>query len=84
MTPGGRRRSTAGPRRRGVIAPALIGVDVPAGTDHVVFRYRGYDRYPELLILAGLALIAIAIAPTWLLRRPRGRPASPRQRLGRG
>ncbi len=72
------------PVKTRMIAPALVGVDVPAGTDHIVFRYRGYDRYPELLTLAGLALIAIAIGPIWLRRRPRGRPASPRQRLGRG
>jgi hypothetical protein len=36
-----------------MVAPALVAVDVPAGTDHVVFRYHGYGDYPELLALSG-------------------------------
>jgi hypothetical protein len=46
-----------------MVAPALAAVDVPAGTDHVVFRYQGYGGYPALLALGGLALIAAAAAP---------------------
>lgn len=57
-----------------MVAPALVAVDVPAGTDHVVFRYHGYGDYPELFTLGGLTLAAIAAAPAlgWLTRRRRG------------
>ena len=51
-----------------VVAPALVAVDVPAGTDHVVFRFRGYGDYPELLALSCLALAVIAVAPVCLWR----------------
>jgi hypothetical protein len=56
-TVNGRRRATR------MVAPALVAVDVPMGTDHVVFRYRGYGDYVELLALSGLTLIMIAVAP---------------------
>lgn len=58
-----------------MIAPALTGVAVPAGTDHVVFRYRGYGDYPQLLALSGLTLIAAAAGPA-LARRARRRRES--------
>jgi hypothetical protein len=45
-----------------MVAPALVAVDVPAGTDHVVFRFRGYDGYPELFALSGLTLAGFAAA----------------------
>jgi fermentation-respiration switch protein FrsA (DUF1100 family) len=63
----GRRRTTR------MVAPALVAVDVPAGTDHVVFRFRGYDDYPELLVLSGLTLAIIAIAPACVRRARRRR-----------
>ncbi len=44
-----------------MVAPALVAVNVPAGTSHVVFRFRGYGAYPELLAVAALALIAVAV-----------------------
>jgi hypothetical protein len=56
-TVNGRRRPTQ------IVAPALVAVDVPAGTDHVVFRFRGYGDYPELLALSGLTLAMIAAVP---------------------
>src|SRR5262249_3324564 len=34
------------PRPTRMVAPALVAVDVPAGTEHVVFRYHGYGHYP--------------------------------------
>ena len=43
-----------------MVAPALVAVDVPAGTDHVVFRFHGYGDYPELLSLSGLTLALLA------------------------
>ncbi|MGD0560507.1 MAG: YfhO family protein, partial [Streptosporangiaceae bacterium] len=46
-----------------MVAPALVAVDVPAGTDHVVFRFHGYGDYPELFALSGLTLAVIALAP---------------------
>jgi hypothetical protein len=51
-----------------MVAPALTAVDVPAGTDHVVFRFHGYGDYPELLALSGLALVMVAIAPVCIRR----------------
>jgi hypothetical protein len=58
-----------------MVAPALVAVDVPAGTDHVVFRFHGYGDYPELLALSGLTLAMIALAPV-CARRSRRRRAS--------
>jgi hypothetical protein len=68
-TVNGRRRPTR------MVAPALVAVDVPAGTDHVVFRYHGYDDYPELLALSAIALAMLALAPV-CVRRARRRRAS--------
>ena len=65
-TVNGRRQPTR------VLAPALVAVDVPAGTDHVVFRFHGYDDYPELLALSALTLILLTVAPVWG-RRARSR-----------
>jgi hypothetical protein len=55
-----------------------VAVDVPAGTDHVVFRFHGYGDYPEWLALSALTLPAIALAP----RSKRRRPSSPDRRGG--
>jgi hypothetical protein len=54
-----------------MVAPALVAVDVPAGTDHVVFRFHGYGDYPALFALSGLtlAMIAAASACVWYARR---------------
>jgi Bacterial membrane protein YfhO len=68
-TVNGRRRPTR------MVAPALVAVDVPAGTDHVVFRFHGNDDYPELLALSGLTLAMVAVAPL-CVRRARRRRAS--------
>jgi hypothetical protein len=58
-----------------IVAPALVAVDVPSGTDRVVFRFHGYRGYPELLALGVLTLVMIALAPVCLgrLRRRRAR-----------
>jgi hypothetical protein len=55
-----------------MVAPALVGVDVPADTDHVVFAFRGYGDYPELLALSALTLVMVAGAPV-CVRRARQR-----------
>jgi hypothetical protein len=52
-----------------IVAPALVAVDVPAGTDHVVFRYVGYGDYPWWLALAAVTLLVIAGVPVWRRRR---------------
>jgi hypothetical protein len=44
-----------------MVAPALVAVDVPAGTDQVMFRYHGYGDYPALLALSGLTFVIVAI-----------------------
>jgi hypothetical protein len=62
-------------QRTRMVAPALVAVDVPAGTDHVEFRFHGYGDYPELLALSGLTLAMIALAPI-CVRRARRRRAS--------
>jgi hypothetical protein len=64
-TVNGRRQPTR------VVAPALVAVDIPAGTDHIVFRFRGYSDYTELLALSGLALAIIALAPMCVRRARR-------------
>jgi hypothetical protein len=56
-TVNGRRQPTV------MVAPALVAVRVPAGTDHVVFSFRGYGDYPELFALGGLTLAIFAITP---------------------
>jgi uncharacterized membrane protein YfhO len=61
-TVNGRRQPTR------TVAPALVAVDVPAGTDRVVFRFHGYGDYPELLALSGLTLAIVAV----MLVRRRG------------
>jgi hypothetical protein len=58
-----------------MVAPALVGVDVPAGTDRVVFRFHGYGDYPELFVLSGLTLALAAVAPACLLYVRRRRDA---------
>jgi hypothetical protein len=69
-------RATVNGRQRPtrMVAPALVAVDVPAGTDHIVFRFHGYDDYPELLALSGLTLAIIAVAPACLRRARRRHP----------
>jgi Bacterial membrane protein YfhO len=57
-----------------MVAPALVAVNVPAGTDHVVFRFRGYGDYPELFALSGLTLLVVAVAPACLRRLRHGGP----------
>lgn len=75
VTVNGRRRPTR------MVAPALVAVDLPAGTDHVAFRFHGYGGYPWLLALSGLTLALIALTPLtpgWWGARPtrRGRRRS--------
>ena len=67
VTVNGRSRPTL------MVAPALVAVDVPAGTDHVVFRFHGYGDYPELLALSGLTLATVVAAPVGLRRARRRR-----------
>ncbi|HEX3591403.1 MAG TPA: YfhO family protein, partial [Pseudonocardiaceae bacterium] len=57
------------PRPTRMVAPALVAVDVPAGTDRVVFRFHGYGHYPELVALSVLTLVFLAVAPLYLTRR---------------
>jgi uncharacterized membrane protein YfhO len=71
-TVNGRRRPTR------MVAPALVAVDVPAGTDHVVFRFYGYGDYPALLALSGLTLAMVAVAPVYIRRVSRRRDAKRR------
>jgi Bacterial membrane protein YfhO len=66
------------PRPIRMVAPALVAVDVPAGTDHVVFRFHGYGDYPELLALSALTLATLAVAPAALRRAIRGWSPPPR------
>ena len=44
-----------------MVAPALVAVTVPPGTHQIVFRYHGFAAYPELLALAMLSLLAVAM-----------------------
>ena len=60
------------PQPTRMVAPALVAVDVPAGIEHVVFRYHGYGDYLPLLALSSLTL-AIAATASVCARRPRRR-----------
>ena len=60
------------PQPTRMVAPALVAVDVPAGTDHVVFRFHGYSDYPELFVLSGL-ILAVVAAVSVCARRSRRR-----------
>src|SRR6202034_1947150 len=64
------------PRPVRMLSRALVAVDVPAGTDHVVFRFHGYGDYPALLALSGLALVMAAAAPLCARRASRPRDAT--------
>ncbi len=63
------------PRPIRMVAPALVAVDVPAGTDRVVFCFHGYGDYPALLALSGLTLV-MATAAQLCARRARRRPGA--------
>ncbi len=64
-----------------MVAPALVAVDVPAGTNHVVFRFHGYGDYPALLALSGLTLAVIAVAPVCVRRARQPGPRPGRLRI---
>jgi hypothetical protein len=49
------------PATTDMVAPALIGVRVGPGVHSVRFVYRGYPDYPQLLLLAGAALVALVV-----------------------
>ncbi len=51
------------PAKPTMMAPSLVGVEVPAGRHLVWFRYRPYDRYPMLLAIAGVTLLALTLFP---------------------
>jgi hypothetical protein len=70
VTVNGRRRPTR------MVAPALVAVDVPAGSDRVVFRFHGYGGYPELIALSILTLAVIGFGPICVLRVRRRRAVS--------
>jgi hypothetical protein len=65
-----------------MVAPALVAVDVPAGTDRIVFRYQGYGDYPELLALSALTLVMVAAGPLCVRRARRRRDANADFRSG--
>ncbi len=50
-----------------VLAPAVVGVFVTAGTHDVVFTYRGFSYYRQL-ILVGILAILILLGFTWRRR----------------
>jgi hypothetical protein len=47
-----------------MVAPALVGVNLAPGKHHIVFRYSGFQWYPELWAFGLLSLVAM-----WLLGR---------------
>jgi uncharacterized membrane protein YfhO len=53
-----------------MLAPALVGISLAAGVHHVVFRYVGFGRYPELWALGAAGLAGAYWAGRRLGRRP--------------
>ena len=59
-----------------MIAPSFVGVEVPAGTHRIAFRYKAYSHYPLLVAIGVLTLLALALWPRrrdLARRRPFGR-----------
>jgi hypothetical protein len=46
-----------------MMAPSLVGVEVPAGTHMVRFRYKPYAGYPVLLGIGALTFLALLLVP---------------------
>lgn len=44
-----------------MVAPALVATAVPAGVHAIMFRYQGFQGYPELLSLCGLTLVVLLV-----------------------
>jgi membrane protein YfhO len=44
-----------------MLAPAVVGVAVGKGEHRVVFTYQGFAYYPELVLIGGIALVALSI-----------------------
>ena len=44
-----------------VLAPAVVGVAVGSGNHRVVFTYRGFGYYPELVILGIVSLLVLFV-----------------------
>jgi Bacterial membrane protein YfhO len=47
------------PRPTQMVGPALVATTVSAGSHTIIFRYRGFQSYPLLFALSGLALTAV-------------------------
>jgi uncharacterized membrane protein YfhO len=50
-------------RKPVMIAPSLVGVEVPAGTHTIAFRYKPYPNYPILVTIGLLSVVALTIWP---------------------
>jgi hypothetical protein len=48
-----------------MLAPAVVGVKVGAGIHRVVFIYRGFAYYLELVLLGVVALVALFLLGRW-------------------
>lgn len=58
------------PAKTEMIAPALVGVTVGPGTHTIKFVYSAYPYFPELYLLALIALAGLGLGP-WIIRRAR-------------
>ena len=69
-----------------MMAPSLVGVQVTAGKHVVEFRYKPYARYPLLLTIGALTLLALLLVPHGAAIRARrpGVGAGPRRSRGEG
>ena len=56
-----------------MVAPALVGVRVGPGVHTVRFVYKGFPDYPQLLVLAALALVGLVIIEKRPMTRRPGR-----------
>jgi len=62
-----------------MLAPSFVGVEIPAGTHEIAFRYKEYPNYPLLVLIGALTAIALAVVPRrkWIAERLRQRHGRP-------
>lgn len=56
-----------------MVAPSFIGVNVPAGTHSIAFRYQAFPHYALLLSIGALTFVGLWIVPVLAEKKRSGR-----------